>query len=43
LHEIFRVYLDQDDVLRTHHTVSFVGLTILRLHDKMAEAQTLKN
>jgi hypothetical protein len=35
LHEIFRVYMDEDDVLRTDHTITFVGLTILRLHYKM--------
>jgi hypothetical protein len=35
LHEIFRVYVDEYDVLRTDHTISFVGLTILRLHYKM--------
>lgn len=38
LHEIFRVYVDQEDVLRTDHTITFVGLTILRLHYKMTLA-----
>jgi hypothetical protein len=35
LHEIFRVYVDEEGVLRTDHAISFVGLTILRLHYKM--------
>jgi hypothetical protein len=35
LHELFRVYVDDESVLRTDHTVSFVGLTIIRLHYKM--------
>ena len=38
LHEIFRVYVDDEDVLRTDHTITFVGLTILRLHYKMTLA-----
>ena len=35
LHELFRVYLDSEGVLRTDHTVSFLGITIIRLHYKM--------
>jgi hypothetical protein len=35
LHELFRVYVDSEGVLRTDHKISFVGLTILRLHYKM--------
>jgi hypothetical protein len=35
LHELFRVYVDPEGVLRTDHRISFVGLTILRLHYKM--------
>jgi hypothetical protein len=35
LHELFRVYVDPEGVLRTDHKISFVGLTILRLHYKM--------
>ena len=35
LHELFRVYVDDEGVLRTDHTVSFVGLTIIQLHYKM--------
>lgn len=36
LHELFRVYVDHEGVLRTDHTISFLGLTILRLHYKMS-------
>jgi hypothetical protein len=39
LHEIFHVYVDEEDVLRTDHEIRFVGLTILRLHYKMTMAQ----
>jgi hypothetical protein len=39
LHEIFHVYADEDGVLRTDHEITFVGLTILRLHYKMTRAQ----
>ncbi len=39
LHEIFHVYVDEEDVLRTDHEIRFVGLTILRLHYKMTIAQ----
>jgi hypothetical protein len=39
LHEIFRVYVDEDGVLRTDHTITFLGLTILRLHYKMTRKQ----
>jgi hypothetical protein len=35
LHELFRVYVDREGVLRTDHTVSFLGITIIRLHYKM--------
>ena len=35
LHEIFHVYVDEDNVLRTDHTIRFLGLTVLRLHYKM--------
>jgi len=37
LHELFHVYVDQDGVLRCDHKISFVGVTILRLHYKMTE------
>jgi hypothetical protein len=36
LHENFHVYQDQDGVLRTDHTIAFLGLTVLRLHYKMS-------
>jgi hypothetical protein len=39
LHEIFHVYADDDGVLRTDHEITFVGLTILRLHYKMTVAR----
>jgi hypothetical protein len=40
LHEIFHVYADEENVLRTDHTIRFLGLTVLRLHYKMT---TVKN
>ena len=40
LHEIFHVYADEDGILRTDHEITFVGLTILRLHYKMTLAQS---
>jgi hypothetical protein len=43
LHEIFRVYVDKEGVLRTDHEIRFVGLTILRLHYKMTRAATSQN
>lgn len=36
LHELFLVYIDNEGVLRVDHTISFLGLTILRLHYKMS-------
>ena len=39
LHEIFHVYADDDGILRTDHEITFVGLTILRLHYKMTPAK----
>jgi hypothetical protein len=35
LHEVFRVYEDQEKFLRTDHTISFLGMTIVRLHYKI--------
>ena len=35
LHELFHVYVDAEGVLRTDHKVSFLGITIIRLHYKM--------
>jgi hypothetical protein len=40
LHELFHVYVDDEGVLRTEHTISFLGLTIIRLHYKMSPAPT---
>jgi hypothetical protein len=40
LHELFRVYVDNEGILRTDHTISFLGLTILRLHYKITQAST---
>jgi hypothetical protein len=42
LHELFRVYVDREGVLRTDHTVSFLGITIIRLHYKMMPLPTAK-
>lgn len=41
LHELFHVYVDNEGVLRCDHKISFVGLTILRLHYKMTLAADL--
>jgi hypothetical protein len=35
LHELFHVYVDNEGVLRVDHTVSFLRLTIIRLHYKV--------
>src|SRR6266478_4467248 len=35
LRELFHVYVDAEEVLRTDHTVFFLGLSIIRLHYKM--------
>ena len=36
LHELFHVYVDDENILRVDHKISFVGLTILRLHYKLS-------
>jgi hypothetical protein len=36
LHELFHVYVDDEGVLRTEHTISFLGFIIIRLHYKMS-------
>jgi len=41
LHEIFHVYADEDGILRTDHEITFVGLTILKLHYKMTLAKNV--
>lgn len=38
LHELFHVYEDKEGVLRTDHKISFLGMTIVRLHYKMTLA-----
>lgn len=38
LRELFHVYVDSDGVLRTDHSVFFLGLTIIRLHYKMTRS-----
>jgi hypothetical protein len=38
LHELFHVYVDDEAVLRTEHTISFLGLNVIRLHYKMSPA-----
>jgi hypothetical protein len=35
LHEVFHVYEDSEKVQRTDHTISFLGMTIVRLHYKI--------
>jgi hypothetical protein len=40
LHELFHVYVDNEGVLRTEHTISFLGLTIIRLHYKMSPVRS---
>jgi hypothetical protein len=41
LHELFHVYVDEEGVLRTEHTISFLGLTVIRLHYKMTPAPSI--
>jgi hypothetical protein len=41
LHELFHVYVDDEGVLRTEHTISFLGLTVIRLHYKMSLAPSV--
>lgn len=43
LHELFHVYADDEGVLRTDHTISFLGRTIIRLHYKMTMAPSREN
>jgi hypothetical protein len=40
LHELFHVYEDKEGILRTDHTISFLGMTIVRLHYKLTPAST---
>jgi hypothetical protein len=43
LHELFHVYVDDEGVLRTEHTISFLGVTIIHLHYKMSLARAREN
>ncbi len=43
LHESLHVYVDEENILRTDHKISFVGLTILRLHYKMTRSDELRS
>jgi hypothetical protein len=43
LHELFFVYIDNEEVLRVDHSVSFLGLTIIRLHYKMLRSANSGN
>ncbi len=43
LHELFHVYVDDEGVLRTEHAISFLGLTIIRLHYKISLARNLED
>jgi hypothetical protein len=36
LHELFHVYVDDEGILRVDHKISFISLTILRLHYKLS-------
>jgi hypothetical protein len=40
LHEIFHVYVDAEGILRTDHTIHFLGLTVLRLHYKITPGKS---
>jgi len=41
LHELFHVYVDDEGLLRTEHTISFLGLTVIGLHYKMSLAPSV--
>jgi len=41
LREYFHVYVDESGMLRTDHLVTFLGLTILRLHYKCERAKPM--
>ena len=40
LHEVIHVYVDESDVLRTDHSFTFFGISVLRLHYKMQKADS---
>ncbi len=39
LHEVFHVYTDNEGVLRTDHSIRYLGLPVMRLHYKIQLAQ----
>src|SRR5215475_12150745 len=41
LHEVFHVYEDSEKFLRTDHTITFLGMTIVRLHYKITPVQNV--
>jgi len=43
LHELFHVYVDEENILRVDHKISFVGISILRLHYKMTRSGELRD
>lgn len=43
LHELFHVYVDEENILRVDHKISFVGISILRLHYKMTRSSELRD
>jgi hypothetical protein len=41
LREFFHLYVDREGVLRTDHTVRFLGLTVFRMHYKMSPLKSV--
>ncbi len=39
LHEQFHVYVDEEGVLRTDHSIRYLGLPVMRLHYKIERAK----
>jgi hypothetical protein len=39
LHEVFHVYVDKEGVLRTDHSIRYLGLPVMRLHYKIKPAK----
>jgi hypothetical protein len=35
LREFFHLYIDREGILRTDHTIRFLGITVLRMHYKI--------
>ena len=40
LHEVFHVFVDREGVLRTGHSIRYLGLPVMRLHYKITPAKT---